>query len=267
MQMAVKKSIRFFFMNLICNIKKSTKYKVNFIVETLFMMINNSTFLVFWAIIISKSGGSVGDVTLNDIMYLWSISTISYGVAYFFFEGVCDINKLIVNGVLDTYLILPKHPLLLIATSKCRFSACGDIIYGIILLVIATKCNMLKALLGIVFGTMGAIVYVGMEIILRSLSVFLGDTEDISKRYIYNLVLNFSTYPEQIYSKALKFLLYTVIPSAYISFIPIKLTQEFNTWLFLIFVFALSIISILALVTFNYAIKHYESGNTMMLKE
>ncbi len=264
---AVKNNMRYFFKNLICNIKKSKQYKVNFILDTIFMFINNGAFLLFWAVVINVSGGNANGIVLNDIMNLWGVPVISYGIAYFFFDGVSDINKHFINGTMDAYLLQPKHPLLAILTSKCRFSACGDLIYGIVMVVISSNFNILQLLFSIIISIFASTLYISLEVTIRSLSVFLGDTENLSQRFVVTLFLNFSTYPEAIYGKALKVLLYTVIPSAYIAFVPIRIVTNFNMFDLSIFIVAITAFGALAIFTFNKAVKHYESGNNMLLRD
>lgn len=267
MLMEVKKNLKYLFANLKCSLKASKTYKLNFLLDTIFMFVNNSAFLVFWAVIINTRGGDANGIVMKDIMHLWGIPVISYGVAYFLFEGACSINTLFINGTMDTYLLQPKHPLISIITSKCRFSAFGDIIYGIVMVIFATNFDIFKILISIILGILGSLIYTSLEVIVRSLSAFLGDTESLAERYIYNLFLNFSTYPEKIYPKVLKILLYGIIPSAYISFVPIRIITDFNVISLLAFLFVVTILPIIAFIVFNKSLKHYESGNNMLLRE
>ena len=134
--MEVKNNIRYFFNALKVSIKSAMAYKVSFIIQTVFMFINNIFFLIFWAVVFSKTGNNT-DITFNNVLYLWSFSALSYGIAYFFFAGVQKINDYIITGAMDSFLLQPKNILLNVATSKCSFSACGDLIYGIVIGAIA----------------------------------------------------------------------------------------------------------------------------------
>lgn len=263
----VKKELKYLFANLKCSLKASKTYKLNFILDTIFMFINNSAFLIFWIVIINTSGGDANGIVISDIMHLWGIPVISYGVAYFLFEGACSINTLFVNGTMDTYLLQPKHPLISIITSKCRFSAFGDIVYGLVMVILASNFDVLSIIASIILGILGSFIYISIEVIIRSLSVFLGDTENLAERYIYTLFVNFSTYPEKIYPQALKIILYLIIPSAYISFVPIRIVTDFNIISLVAFLFVVIILPIIAFAVFNKAVKYYESGNNMLLRE
>ena len=86
MLMEVKNNIRYFFNAVKIAIRSAMAYKVSFLVQVIFMIINNSFFLIFWSVIFSNTGENSG-ITFNNVLYLWSFSTIAYGVTYFFFGG------------------------------------------------------------------------------------------------------------------------------------------------------------------------------------
>ena len=111
MLMEVKNNIRYFFDALKVSIKSAMAYKVSFIIQTVFMFINNIFFLIFWAVVFSKTGNNT-DITFNNVLYLWSFSALSYGIAYFFFAGVQKINDYIITGAMDSFLLQPKNILL-----------------------------------------------------------------------------------------------------------------------------------------------------------
>ena len=75
-----KKSIKY-------NLASVLEYKKSFIIQSVFMFFNNAFFLVFWFVVFNASGGDINGTTLNDILYLWSVPVLAYGVAYFFFGG------------------------------------------------------------------------------------------------------------------------------------------------------------------------------------
>lgn len=267
MLMEVKKQLRYLYMGLKCNIKSASEYKSNFIIQTIFMFINNGYFIIFWSIIFSQNGGNIKGIGMEQIMYLWGFSTISFGVAYFFFGGTVKISRSIISGELDSYLLQPKHPLIGIITSKCDFSACGDMIYGLTMLIFATGGDVIKIVFGILLGILGSVFYISTEVIFRSLAVWLGDMDAVADKYSNTLLTTFSIYPEQIFGTVLKIILYTVIPAAYLSYLPIKIINEFNFVTLLILIVIEVIYMFIAILVFNSAIKKYESGNNIAMKE
>lgn len=266
MLMEVRNNIRYFFDAVKVSIKSAMAYKVSFMIQTIFMFINNVFFLIFWSVVFKNTGEGIG-ITFNNVLYIWSFSTISYGIAYFFFAGIQKINDYIITGAMDSFLLQPKNVLLNVATSKCSFSACGDFIYGIVIGTIATGGDIPKILLLLGLATFGSIFFISTEIIFRSLAVWLGDTHMIANRYIEMLLITFSTYPENIFKTGIKVIMYTVVPVAYLSYIPATLLEEFNIYKLLLIFLVGAIYMFTAIKVFYKAMKSYESGNSMAMKD
>ncbi len=266
MLMEVKNNLRFFIQAIIINLKSVMVYKVNFLVESIFMFINNSTFLVFWYTVFRLGGDNINGVTFNLTLYLWAFSTISYGVTYFFFGGVRYINKYIVDCNLDSFLLQPKSVIINMITSKCNFSAIGDIVYGIIIGLFACKFDILKFAIILFFGVYGSIFFVSTEIIFRSISVWIGDTENIASRYSHTLLTNLSTYPEQIYNSFVKVLIYTVVPVGYFVYLPIDIINSFSIKNVVIIIVVGLAYLFLSVKLFYKALKSYNSGNVISNK-
>ena len=266
MLMAVKNNLNFLWQSVKTNIKCVAEYKLSFIIQSVFMFINNGFFLVFWAVILNVNGGNINDITMNDILYIWSIPTISYGVAYFVFGGVQNINTNIISGTMDSYLLQPKSVLFNVMTSKCIFSAFGDLVYGIILGLIATSGDISKFLILVMIGIFGSVFYLAFEIIIRSLSAWVQDTQRIADTYIHTLLTNFSIYPSEIFSKGIKLLLYTVIPVGYMTYIPKDIVMSFSVKKLFVVLFTVVMYMLFAVFVFKRAMKRYESGNNISLK-
>ena len=162
----VVKNFNFLIQSLKTSIKSASEYKVSFILNTVFMIINNSIFIISWYVIF-QNAGSDELVNFEKILKLWAISTISYGLTYFLFGGVSYINRYILDGDLDIYLTKPKSTLISVLTSKCRFSACGDILFGIAIATL-TSNNIIELIAILFFGIYGIPFLLSMEIIFRS---------------------------------------------------------------------------------------------------
>ena len=254
-----KNNIKYFFSAIKVGIKSAMAYKASFVVQALFMMVNNLFFLVFW-------GGNDTSISFNNVLFLWGFSTVSYGIAYFFFGGMQKINEYIINGTMDSFLLQPKNVLLNVLTSKCIFSAFGDLLYGIIIALIAVKGNIGQFIFFLVISITGSVFFISTEVILRSLTVWLGDTKTIANRYIDMLLITFSTYPENIFKTGIKVLLYTIVPVAYLAYIPSRIIVDLNPILLIIIIIAQILYLVVAIKVFNKAIRNYESGNSLSMK-
>lgn len=263
---AVKKYLRFFKENMKCNFKSIAEYKSSFFIQAIFMFLNNAFFLLFWWVVLDVSGSQAGDITLNKILYIWSLPVIAFGVAFFFFGGIRDLGRHILEGTLDVYLTQPKNVILNVMCSRMEFAAAGDLVYGIVIGLIATNFDLLRFLFLLLLGTLAAVFYICVETIIRLLTIFIGNTDNIEHTFINTLVTSFSSYPSEIYGSGVKFLIYTIIPSAYISFVPIDFVITFNIKYLLMFFVAAAVFVGITVALTKYALKKYESGNSISLR-
>lgn len=261
----VKNSLNFIFKSIVCNIKSALEYKKSFITQTVFMIVNNGFFLIFWLVVFAINNGNVSGIEMKDILYLWSIPTISWGFAHFFFGGVFEFNRYIINGELDTYLLQPKNMFFNIATSKCDVAAFGDIIYGLVIAIIVSE-NLLHFFMIMMFAIIATVLTICVSVIIRSLAVWFGDVDNVAHVYEQSLFITFCTYPDVVFSSGIKFLMYTIIPAMYAVHLPIKLLGKFDIKIFMLIIIAMMIFIGISKALFGAVLKRYESGNNIALK-
>ncbi|MBQ8298402.1 MAG: ABC-2 family transporter protein [Clostridia bacterium] len=262
----VKNYFRFMKESIKCNLKGVMEYKKSFLIQSVFMFFNNFFFLIFWFVIFNGSDGNINGITMNDILYLWSLPVISFGTAFFFFGGISKLGQYILEGGLDTYLTQPKNVLINVMVSGMDFSAFGDLIYGLVIGLFAVEFNILKYVILVCLGIIGAIFYICVEALIRLLTIKIGNTDNIEHICINTLMITFASYPEAIYGKLIKMLIYTVIPSAYIAFIPIKFVQTLNFGFLLWFLAVACGFVVLTAVFSKQMLKKYESGNNIAMR-
>lgn len=263
----VKKYLKFIKMSIIKNMKAAAEYRKSFIIQTIFMFINNFFFLIFWYIVFNISGNNIEGIEMNDILYLWSVPTMAYGIAFFFFGGTQKLGDYILNGGIDILLLQPKNVIINALLSSSDFSAFGDLLYGFLIGLFAVQFNIPRMLLLIVLACVSSLFFVCTNVILRVISVWIGDTSNIEHIYTNTLLISFCTYPENIFPKVVKFLMYTVIPAGYIAFIPINIIALYNFSLLLILIPVAIIYILLTILICQKALKRYESTNNILLRE
>ena len=266
MLMAAKNYIRFIKESIKCNLKSILEYKKSFLIQSIFMFINNFFFLIFWIVIFSGNDGEINGLTMNDILYFWSLPVISFGTAYFFFGGIAKLGQYILEGSLDTYFTQPKDILINVMVSGMDFNAFGDLIYGSVVGLFAVNFDLGRYLLLLTLGVGGGIFYICIETLIRLLAIKIGPTDNIQHILINTLMINFASYPEVIYGKFIKGLIYTVIPSAYIAFVPIKFVQTLSLKYLLIWFVAIFFFIEITFVLSKYMLKKYESGNNISMR-
>ena len=258
MLMGVKNNFKYIKNALKCNLKSIIEYKTSFILQTVFMFVNNGFYLIFWNVVFGISNNQTNGIEMKEIYYLWSIPTISYGIVYLLFGGIATISKNIITGGLDSYLTQPKNIFINVATSRCDFSACGDLLYGLVL-GIAVSSTIFDYISILGYSILAAIIHIATIVIIRSLAVFLGDIEEMAERYEHTFLINFSVYPQEIFGKVVKFILFTIVPAGYIAHLPVSLMMKFNLKSFIALILSTIIYAIIAIVMFKKARKNYES--------
>ena len=259
----VKKEIKVLYLTIKYALMREMLNKASFIANIVFMVLNNSMFIIQWVILFSLKDG-IGGYNLKDIFLLWGISASTYGFSHFFFKRSYSLSDTINQGKLDAYLVQPKNVLLSSITSDVEPSALGDILYGIIMLIIY-GITPIRLLLFIFFTACGGFVLTAVAVIYGSLS-FWFKKSDIVTDTANNLMTNFSTYPDGIFKGITKIILYTIIPVGLCTYMPIKLLMSFNIHLFLIVLTGTLLIISLAFILFNRGLKKYSSSNLMVAR-
>ena len=240
-----------------CNVSQAFSNKKSFVLQTLFMFLNNFIWLAFWYILFYNSEGNINGVTINDIILLWSAPTISYGLCFFLFGGVEDLPYKIANKEIDNDLTKPKHSLISLVTSSAKLSAMGDLLYGAFLGIFAVDFNPIRYIWLIIMSVIGAIGFLGITILVNSLAFWFGDISKTSRTYTNNLLLTLTIYPEKMFPGIIKILMYTVIPAMYVAHIPIMLIKDFNLILLLIEIIVVILIMLLAVIVYNKGLTRY----------
>lgn len=246
------------------NISSVMEYRVSFIIQSFGMVLNNSAFIFFWWILFNNVN-SIGGYGFQDEMMLWAIMSSSFGICFIVFGNINLVTRMILNGELDTYLLQPKDPLVNIICSKTSVSAWGDALYGIILFLLIKGFDIRTFLLFLSLCVTGALIFASVLVTFHSLSFFSGNTEGLTQ-LITEFLISFSIYPEGIFNNSIKYILYTIIPVAFIVYIPAKVVNQFSV-LKLMEVLAVAVIWIIIAYTMFYkGLKKYESGNLIINK-
>ena len=250
---------------------KATKYKLmremlnktTFIMNVLFMILNNATFIIQWIIIYSLKD-NVGNYSLNMVLLLWGLASETYGGSRFLFKKAFSLSDIIVCGKLDSYLVQPKNVLISVITSDIEVSAIGDMLYGYIILFIY-GFTLRNFILFTLFSITGSIIIVDIAIILGSLSFWIGKSDMIADTGNSQMT-NFATYPDGIFKGVVRLLLFTLVPVGLTSYIPVWVITDFNLGQTLLVVSITIILSIITFKIFNQGLKRYSSSNLMISK-
>lgn len=242
------------------NLASVIEYRVSFLMQFFGMMLNNASFLVFWAVLIQQTG-TIGGWGFADVLFLWALGPAAFGLAHVICGNVRQVGALIVQGDLDVYLLQPKDPLFHLLISKTIPSAWGDLIYGFVLLPFLTL-DPLKMGLFALFTVTGALVFVGAFGLVQSLAFWLGNISGMGAAFT-EFLLTFTLYPETVFPQDMRWVFYSLVPAGFLAFLPIHVLRTFDwIWLPVIVAAALGLVALNWLV-FQKGLRRYESGNAI----
>ncbi len=263
MLMEVKNQIKVMILSFKYAVMREMLNKVTFLSNIIFMILNNSFFIIQWVVLFSLRE-NVGGYTFNQVLMLWAIASGTFGFAHFFFKKAYSLSDTITNGKLDAYLVQPKNVLISCITSDVSPSALGDLIYGYIVIFLS-GITISKFILFTFFIISGGIIMVDIAIILGSLSFYISKSDMIAETG-NNFMIYFATYPDGIFKGIVKILLFTIIPIGITTYIPVWVLTKFNLF-YLLGVIAFTIcVTIFTFIIFYKGLKRYSSSNLMVAK-
>jgi len=232
-----------------------------FLMQSVMLMVSNIIFFSFWWIYFYNFPSLKG-WKIEDLALLYGIVSASYGFVSVFFGGSRYIARLIFEGDLDMMIVKPRPIILQLIAIKSVPSGWGDFASSLIMFWLSGYCKIETCPLLLLTILFSSFVILAFSILLGSLAFWLGNCHQLSKQ-IFEFLLTFSNYPESIYTGFVKLFLFTLIPSAFIGFIPVNIVRDFSITsilgLGLFSVFYLAI----AIYVFHLGLKNYTSGNRM----
>lgn len=163
--------------------------------------------------------------TLYEVMFLFNLNMVSYGLSSFIFRWpMLGLEQMVQRGEFDIVLIRPMNPLLYIILRRPIHAYVGHMILGTIVFVICfanldIQWTLIKVIF-LVFAIMGAVlIHSTMYLIIGTLSFWIVRTYSVFSTLMYSF-RNFIDYPISIYGKVIQVLLTFVIPFAFVNFYP-----------------------------------------------
>lgn len=262
--MEVKHNFALFLAYLKINLSTAMEYRINFIVQSIFMILNDLMWIIFWSFFFNHFK-NINGWGLNDVLLLFGLDAILFAIASIFFGNFRYLHEVIANGNLDFYLTLPKSELFHILISKSSFSAWGDLVFGLFFTFWAVEYSfnsLLTVLTAIVTGT---ILIISFTLIIGSLSFFIGASRKMFDSG-FHMILTFSFYPINTMEGFMRFLLFFVFPVGFITTVPVSLVKNFNIYTYLSLILVTVVVSLVAYGFFKMGLRRYESGSTMQIR-
>lgn len=235
------------------------EYRANFIFETAVSLLEVGMYLFYWKIFFSISDGIPG-ASYEQLAALVAFNHVIYaGADTLMGSSVWQVGQLIITGQLDIFLVQPKSVIYQIFFSGAQPVRGVQIVVGTALFFMFVPLTLSTVVLYIFGCLTGTAIFISWVMTIHALTFKLGNSVLVYK--LLSVVLHFAKKPATIFSAAVRFFLYTIIPAAYVG--TVQAQQLFNPDLLtLCGLAALAIISpFVATALFRRGLRLYESGN------
>jgi ABC-2 type transport system permease protein len=246
------------------NLLAAMEYRVAFLSQIIGMMLNNAIYFVFWLIFFDRFQ-EVKGWNLDGMLLLFGVVATGFGLAAYLFGNAMNLAEVIAGGRLDYYLSLPRPVLLHLLASGSKPSGLGDVTYGLLSFAIAGQFAPDAVARFVVSVLVSMAVLLSFLIIVQSLAFWVGNTSLLTVQAI-NAIVTFSLYPITLFDGSAKFILFTILPAAFIGAVPVEFVRAFD-WTTLLQLLAATLIFLsLAVFLFHRGLRRYESGSAIQVQ-
>lgn len=246
------------------NAKAHLEYRAAFLSQMLAMILNDCIWVVFWTTFFARFP-VVHGWGAPEVITLWAICAAGLGIGETIFGNSGRLAVLIAQGELDSWLLYPRSLLTHLILGKMNATAFGDAIFGYAVYIGFVHPDAPHLVLFTALTLSVAIVFVGLNILSGSLSFIMGNAAPLADQWRFAMV-NFSTYPASLFDGPVRFLLYTVVPAGFVSYLPIEALRKFSVTDAALSLLGSITFALVAVFIFYEGLKRYESGNLMSMK-
>jgi ABC-2 type transport system permease protein len=241
------------------NMKAAAALRGAFAMQVAFMILNNATFFVFWWVLMRRVPELRG-WRLGDVQVLFGIVAAGFGVTVTLAGGVRHLGRFIDEGELDTLLTQPKPVLLHALGLRLQASGFGDLLSGIGFIVWSGQVSWRAVPLVIVAVITSAVVLLACGIVFQSVAFWAGNVETAA-RQLWELLITFALYPEPLFGGVLRLVLFTLLPAAFVGYVPARLAHHPSPPLAAMAIGAAAVYLLVAAAVFERGLRRYASGS------
>jgi ABC-2 type transport system permease protein len=246
------------------NLLSAMEYRVSFLTQVFGMMINNFMYFAIWIVFFERFK-DVNGWQINDMWVTFGVLASAFGLVSLLFGNAFNLGDIIMKGRLDYYLSMPRPVLLHTVASRMIGSGMGDFTYGFISYALSGYFSWDGLARYVLATVLAATVFVSFLILVQSLSFWLGMIANLNM-LIVNALITFGIYPATLFDNTAKFILFTIIPAAFMGAVPADFIRAF-TWTTLGELFLGAVVFLfLAITVFRIGLRRYESGSGIQVE-
>jgi len=230
----------------------------SFWVQASAMIVNDAAWVAFWLLFFHKIG-EVRGWRSDQVMLLFAILATVTGISMGLLSNARKVGQLVADGQLDTVLTLPVDPLAYLLVRSVDTALLGDLIFGPVLFAIAGHPTPQRTALYLLGALTGSAVFVSFVVTLGSVTMMAGgrgEQADLG----FQALLILASYPLDVFGGLTKVLMFSVIPAAFITGIPVHLVDHFRWPTLATLLGAAAGSVLLASAIFRAGLRRYRSG-------
>ncbi len=236
--------------------------RASFVFQIVLMAVNDIAWIVFWGLFFHRVGTANG-WTFHDVIVMFSLLTVVAGIGLGLFANCRRIGRMVADSSIDEVLVLPVRPLGQLLCRRVEPTNLGDLVFGVILFLAAADPTPERLLLWTACVLLGVCVMVAFLVWVGSFTFFVGGRGEHADLG-FNALLLLASYPLDFFGGPVRVLLFTIVPAAFITGVPVSLMRHFAPGQFALIVAAAAILIALAWSTFHLGLRRYSSGSLWM---
>jgi ABC-2 type transport system permease protein len=241
------------------SLRAALEYRAAFLAQAGFMALNNLLFLAFWGVFFGRFR-DVNGWDLSGVARLFAIAATAFGLAVVLAGGLLSLSRRITTGGLDTWLLRPAPVFAQAATSQARVSGMGDIVSGVLLMLVAAEPTPRVLATYVLMSVTGAIALAAFVALLSSLAFVSRGSEEVPMHGL-NAVITFALYPPGLFGGVARVVLYVLVPAGLVSHAPTELLHAWSWGKALALWGGVAALVGLAALAWRAGLARYESGN------
>jgi ABC-2 type transport system permease protein len=222
------------------------------------MIINDFVWVVFW-VLFFDTVGTLGGWDRDSIILLQAVLTAAGGLSLGLLANARRIGSMAVDGELDAVLALPVSPLPFVLLRRIEPVNLGDLAFGVMLFLLAGDPTPERALTFVLVVLASATLLTGFLVLTGAAAFFLGRSE--SGELGFHAMLLLGAYPVDVFAGAIRVMLFTVVPAAFISAVPAQLINDVDVGRAVALAGGAGAFAGVATATVTLGLRRYTSGS------
>ncbi|AEG58696.1 ABC-2 family transporter protein [Desulforamulus ruminis] len=217
------RGIHMYFYMVSASIRAQLQYRYAFVMNILgWAMTYAGTAVTMWVLLYSF--GALEGWTFWQLIFLFALAVLSWGVCMIFFFHFRSLDQYIVNGTFDRFLVRPIHPFFHFMAMKFDVGAFGQFLFSIIAVAMAYMNLQLHwqawqwlVFLGAVAG--GTLIQGGLLVAISAVAFWTTRSERLYWVLMWP-AKSLMNYPLSIYPRVVQILVTFVLPFAFVNYLP-----------------------------------------------